>query len=82
MNKDHLRMAKARRVTKQGLHEFVKQAGDSHTTLGASFGTYDAVVCVDGKFHRVTTEALNPVSDAQITEITREEFDKLILKYQ
>ena len=68
-----------KRVSKTELHKFTQRAGDSITTLQTDFGTWAAVVWVDGKLYEVETEALNPESDGYIREITREEADKLIV---
>ena len=63
-------------VTKAKLHKFVKQAGDSVTTLLTDFGSWAAVITVDGQDYKVETESTNPIGDATIIPVSREHADK------
>ena len=72
-------MTNRKRVSKQELHEFVARAGDSHTTLLTNFGTYAAIVTIDGQDYEVETQSLDPTADGFVRPVTREEADKMIM---
>lgn len=69
-------MAKSR-ISKEELTRLMIRA-DSVTKLASGFGTYDAIMRVDDKVLRVTTESLNPVSDVETEEITDARANELI----
>ena len=66
-----------RRISKDDLQALCARA-DSVTSLPSRFGTYDALVWVDGQVLRVTTEALNPVGDVVVEEISEDNANKLM----
>jgi hypothetical protein len=61
-------VAHQKRISKEKLHELTRRA-DSITSLPSGFGTYDAVIWVDERVIRVTTESLNPIGDVRVEEI-------------
>lgn len=70
-------MAKRKKITKPELTQLTSRA-DSVSTLPSRFGTYDAIVWINGKVLRVTTESLNPTGDVTVEEITEAAADKLM----
>ena len=68
-----------RRVSKGKLAEFMGSCVSRTTTAHNTIGWYDAVVVdAGGNAYRVSTEALNPLADAEIEAISREEEDRLM----
>lgn len=66
-----------KRITKAQLHEFVRKATDV-TTLQTNLGTWAAIVTVDGQDYEVETEATNPIGDATIQPVSREQVQVMI----
>ena len=67
------------RMNKQAFAEFLASAGDSITTLQTDFGTYAAIVTIDGQDYEAETQSLDPTADGFVRPVTREEAERMIM---
>ena len=67
------------RMNKQAFAEFLASAGDSITTLQTDFGTYAAIVTIDGQDYEVETDSLDPTADGYVQPVTHAEADEMIM---
>lgn len=69
------------RITKAELDKMVTKAASHTFTDHSTFGWYDAVIVMeDGQHYRVSTESLNPTSDALVQEITPQQATALLFE--
>ena len=67
-----------RTVSQQELDEFTKSA-DAVTDLMTDFGTWAAIVTVDGQDFVAEVARLNPAAKGSIKPVTRDEADKMMV---